>query len=172
MAERDNCVGVLEEERRFGVYGVLLKRASNLTDAARSRLGFSQDDSYLEIHVPDVVQSDGQKLVLGAFVDGFNKLATFLDKHGIWPKALVGFTHGGVAVWAGRYLNFDLTKDIPEQELDKETICRINEGFSKTERAARGKERGPIYLCFQTFESFMHKFGDKTLVSYVEGTTA
>jgi len=162
MTDRDNGVGVLEEETRFVVYGVLLKNASNLTDAIRRRLGFCEDDTYIEIHVPDVVQSDGQKLVLAAFVDGFKKLAKFLDEHGIQPKALVGITHGGVAVWAGRYLNFVLTKDIEESELDEITLRRINEGFAKTDRAARGKERGPIYLCSQTFESFMQKFGSRT----------
>lgn len=165
MTDREGDVGVLGKETRFGVYGVLLKNASSLTDAIRSRLGFYEDDTYLEVHVPDVVQSDGKKLVLAAFIDGFKKLATFLDENGVQPKALVGITHGGVAVWAGRYLNFMLTKGIDESELDEITLRRINEGFAKTERAARGKQRGPIYLCFQPIDSFRQKFGSKRVTS-------
>ncbi|OGD87458.1 hypothetical protein A3I53_03750 [Candidatus Curtissbacteria bacterium RIFCSPLOWO2_02_FULL_40_13b] len=162
MTDRDNgdC-GIHVQETRIGVYSVLTRKATDLTDAIRNRLGFSDQDTYLEIHVPDVIEDDGQRRILETFIEGFRNLAAFLEERGLRPRALVGVTHAGVAVWAGRYLNFDLTKGIKESELDDETLERINEGFAKTERAARGKERGPIYLCVQTFESFMQEFGSQ-----------
>jgi hypothetical protein len=119
----------------------------------RRGLGLSESDSYIEVHVPDSV-TGGPTAVLGAFKDGVVELADFLIDKGLSPKCLIGLTHQNVARPAARFLNFQVFAGIPDEAVDQEKATRIDRGYSLTKRAADGVPRGPLCLCYQTFESF------------------
>jgi hypothetical protein len=150
-APPNNC---LERETRFGAYSVVLRCASELSEWVRRGLGLAESDSYIEVHVPDSV-TGGPTAVLGAFKDGVVELADFLIEKGLSPKCLVGLTHQNVARPAQRFLNFQVLIGIPDEAVNLEKTTRIDRGYSLTKRAADGVPRGPLCLCYQTYESFM-----------------
>lgn len=145
----------LEAETRFGAYSVVLRCAGDLSEWVRRGLGLADSDSYIEVHVPDSV-TGGPTAVLGAFKDGVVELADFLIDKGLSPKCLIGLTHQNVARPAERFLNFQVFAGIPDDAVDQEKTTRIDRGYGLTKRAAEGVPRGPLCLCYQTYESFMH----------------
>lgn len=147
----DNC---LEEETKFGAYSVVLKSGRDLDESFRGGLGLTDEDTYLEVHVPDSVMG-APRVVLGAFKEGAVALADFLIEKRLSPRCLIGVTHQNVAAPARRFLNFQVISGIPEQAVDQEKAKRIDQGYSKTKRAQDGVLRGPLCLCYQSYESFM-----------------
>ncbi len=141
-------------EMRFGAYSVVLRGAGGLSQWVREALGMAEGDSYIEVHVPDSV-TGGPRAVLGAFKDGVVELADFLIEKGLRPRCLIGLTHQNVARPAQRFLNFQVFTGIPDEAVDQEKTRRINRGYGLTKRAADGVPRGPLCLCYQSFESFM-----------------
>ena len=146
--------GCLEEETRFGAYSVVLRSGSDLAESLRACLGLSGTDSYLEIHVPDSVEG-GPGGVLGAFKDGAVELADFLLEKRLSPRCLIGITHQNVAMPARRFLNFQVWSGIPEDAVDQEKARRVDRGFNETKRARGGDARGPLCLCYQSYEAFL-----------------
>lgn len=146
--------GCLEKETRFGAYSFVLRNGSNLGEPVREGLGLTGEDLYIEVHVPDSVTGSATA-VLGAFRDGVVELADFLIKKRLRPKCLIGVTHENVAKPARRFLNFQVFSGVPDEALDPEKANRIDEGYGKTKRAEDGIPRGPICLCYQSYESFM-----------------
>lgn len=132
----------------------MLRRASDLSEWVRRGLGLADSDSYIEVHVPDSV-TGGPTAVLGAFKDGVVELADFLIEKRLSPKCLIGLTHQNVARPAERFLNFQVFAGIPDDAVDQEKANRVDRGYSLTKRAADGVPRGPLCLCYQTYESFM-----------------
>jgi hypothetical protein len=147
----DSC---LEGETRFGAYSVALRPAGGLSDWVRKALGLADSDSYLEVHVPDSV-TGGPSAVLSAFREGVVELADFLIERGLSPKCLIGLTHQNVARPAQKFLNFQVFAGIPDEAVDREKTRRIDRGYGLTKRAADGVPRGPLCLCYQSYESFM-----------------
>lgn len=147
----DNC---LEEETKFGAYSVVLKSGRDLNESFRGGLGLIDEDVYLEVHVPDSVEG-APRAVLGAFKEGAVALADFLIEKRLSPRCLIGVTHQNVAAPARRFLNFHVISGIPEQAVDQEKAKRIDQGYSKTKRAQGGVPRGPLCLCYQSYEAFM-----------------
>jgi hypothetical protein len=152
----DNC---LEEETKFGAYSVVLKSGRGLNESFRGGLGLIDEDVYLEVHVPDSVEG-APRAVLGAFKEGAVALADFLIEKRLSPRCLIGVTHQNVAAPARRFLNFHVISGIPKQAVDQEKAKRIDQGYSKTKRAQSGVPRGPLCLCYQSYEAF---------VSFTEG---
>ena len=150
-ASHDSC---LDGETRFGAYSVVLRAASGLSERVREALGMADSDSYLEVHVPDSV-TGAPTAVLGAFKDGVVELADFLIEKGLSPKYLIGLTHQNVARPAQRFLNFQVFAGIPDEAVDQEKTRRIDRGYGLTRRAADGVPRGPLCLCYQSYEAFM-----------------
>ena len=146
--------GCLEKETRFGAYSVVLRSGSDLTESLRQGLGLSGRDSYLEVHVPDSVEGTPRG-VLGAFKDGAVELADFLIEKRLSPRCLIGVTHQNVAMPARRFLNFQVWSGIPEDAVDQEKAKRVDRGFSETKRARSGNARGPLCLCYQSYEAFL-----------------
>jgi len=146
--------GCLEQETRFGAYSVVLRSGSDLAESLRACLGLSGTDSYLEIHVPDSVEG-GPGGVLGAFKDGAVELADFLLEKRLSPRCLIGITHQNVAMPARRFLNFQVWSGIPEDAVDQEKARRVDRGFNETKRARGGDARGPLCLCYQSYEAFL-----------------
>jgi hypothetical protein len=118
-------------------------------------LGLTDEDIYLELHVPDSVKG-APRAVLAAFKEGAVALADFLIEQRLSPRCLIGITHQNVAAPARRFLNFQVISGIPEQAVDQEKAKRINQGYSKTRRAQAGVPRGPFCLCYQSYEAFMN----------------
>jgi hypothetical protein len=147
----DKC---LEAETKFGAYAVVLKSGSDLGESFRGGLGLTDEDIYLEVHVPDSVEG-APRAVLAAFKDGAVALADFLIEKRLRPRCLIGVTHQNVATPARRFLNFQVISGIPEQAVDQEKAERIDQGYSKTKRAQGGVPRGPLCLCYQSYEAFM-----------------
>jgi len=114
----------------------------------------ADSDSYLEVHVPDSV-TGAPTAVLGAFKDGVVELADFLIEKGLTPRCLIGLTHQNVARPAQRFLNFQVFAGIPDEAVDQEKTRRIDRGYGLTRRAADGVPRGPLCLCYQSYEAFM-----------------
>ena len=144
----------LDGETRFGAYSVVLRAANGLSERVREALGLADGDSYLEVHVPDSV-TGGPSAVLGAFRDGVVELADFLMEKGLSPKCLIGLTHQNVARPAQRFLNFQVFAGIPDEAVDQEKTRRIDRGYGLTRRSADGVPRGPLCLCYQSYEAFM-----------------
>ena len=144
----------LEKETRFGAYSVVLRSGSALNESLREGLGLRGTDSYLEIHVPDSVEG-APGGVLGAFKDGAVELADFLLEKRLSPRCLIGVTHQNVAMPARRFLNFHVLSGIPEDAVDQEKARRVDRGFSETKRARGGVARGPLCLCYQSYEAFL-----------------
>ena len=144
----------LERETRFGAYSVVLRNAASLRERIREVLDLALDDLYLEVHVPDSV-TGSPRAVLTAFKDGVIELADFLLAHDVRPKCLIGITHENVARPAQRFLNFQVIAGIPSETVTTDKTARVDEGYLKTKRAADGVPRGPLCLCYQTYESFM-----------------
>jgi hypothetical protein len=147
----DNPLG---EETRFGAYSVVLKSGNDLREVVRQVLNLKDGDLYLEVHVPDSVKGTPEA-VLRSFREGAVKLADFLIQKRLSPKCLIGVTHQNVAGPARRFLNFLVVSGIPEEAVDQEKAERIDQGYSKTRRAAKGIPRGPLCFCYQSFEAFM-----------------
>ena len=154
-SEPERQRGYLEEETRFGAYSVVLRSGSDLNESLRQGLGLAGRDSYLEVHVPDPVKGTPRG-VLGAFKDGAVELADFLIERRLSPRCLIGVTHQNVATPARRFLNFRVMSGIPEEVVDREKARRIDHGYGKTERARSGIPRGPLCLCYQSYEAFLH----------------
>jgi hypothetical protein len=112
------------------------------------------EDAYLEVHVPDSV-SGTPKAVLTAFREGVVELADYLLANRLNPKCLIGVTHENVARPAQRFLNFTIIAGIPDDSVSGEKTARVDEGYGKTKRAAEGTPRGPLCLCYQSFEAFL-----------------
>jgi hypothetical protein len=148
----DNC---LEEETKFGAYSVVLKSGRDLDESIRGGLGLTDEDMYLELHVPDSVKG-APRAVLGVFKEGAVALADFLIEKRLSPRCLIGVTHQNVAAPARRFLNFQVISGVPEQAVDQEKAKRIDRGYSKTKRALGGAPRGPLCLCYQSYEAFMN----------------
>ncbi|MCH8814312.1 MAG: hypothetical protein IH957_04320 [Chloroflexi bacterium] len=144
----------LETETRFGAYSVVLKSAQGLNELLRRGLGLNTEDQYLEVHVPDPV-TGGPSAVLAAFRDGMVELADFLNEKRLTPGWLIGVTHRHVARPAQRFLNFQVISGIPEQAVGPEKAQRVAEGYKRTERREGGAAQGPLYLCYQSYASFM-----------------
>jgi hypothetical protein len=144
----------LAGETRFGAYSVVFRGAGGLSEWVREALGMADGDSYLEVHVPDSV-TGGPRAVLGAFKDGVVELADFLIEKRLNPKCLIGLTHQNVARPAQRFLNFQVFAGIPDEAVDQEKTRRIDHGYGLTKRAADGVPRGPLCLCYQSYEAFM-----------------
>lgn len=144
----------LREETRFGAYSVLLKDGACLDEPLRHALGLSERDLYLEVHVPDAVEG-APKAVLGAFKQGAVDLADFLIRNDLTPTCLVGVTHQNVAMPARRFLNFRVMPGLPPEVVGQDKASRIDLGYGKTKRARSGIPRGPLCLCYQTYESFL-----------------
>jgi hypothetical protein len=144
----------LQQETRFGAYSVLLRQGYGLNPALREAIGLSDHDSYIEVHVPDSVEG-APRLVLGAFKQGAVELADFLIRNRLTPRCLIGVTHQNVAMPARRFLNFRVMPGVPEEIVDQEKALRINQGYRKTKRAQSGVPRGPLCLCYQSYESFL-----------------
>lgn len=153
-ASRASVANCLASETRFGAYSVAFRGAGGLSEWVREALGMADGDSYLEVHVPDSV-TGAPRAVLGAFKDGVVELADFLIEEGLNPKCLIGLTHQNVARPAQRFLNFQVFAGIPDEAVDQEKARRIDDGYGLTKRAADGLPRGPLCLCYQTYESFM-----------------
>jgi hypothetical protein len=147
----DDC---LEEEIKFGAYSVVLKSGRRLDESFRRSLGLTDEDTYVEVHVPDSVNG-APRAVLGAFKEGAVALADFLIEKRLSPRCLIGVTHRNVAAPARRFLNFQVISGIPEQAVDRDKAKRVDQGYSKTKRAQGGVARGPLCLCYQTYEDFM-----------------
>jgi hypothetical protein len=147
----DNC---LQEETKFGTYSVVLKSGRDLGESIRGGLGLTDEDMYLEVHVPESVEG-APRAVLGAFREGAVALADFLIEKRLSPRCLIGVTHQNVAAPARRFLNFQVMPGVPEQALDQEKARRIDQGYRKTKRAQGGVPRGPLCLCYQSYEAFM-----------------
>jgi hypothetical protein len=147
----DNC---LREETKFGAYSVVLKSGRDLDESFRGGLGLTDDDMYLEVHVPDSVEG-APRAVLGAFKEGALEVADFLIEKRLSPRCLIGVTHQNVAAPARRFLNFQVLSGIPEHAVDQDKAKRIDQGYSKTKRAQGGVPRGPLCLCYQSYEAFM-----------------
>jgi hypothetical protein len=141
-------------EMRFGAYSISLKEASSLHERLRAALQLASEDLYLEVHVPDSVRGPPRD-VLGAFKTGAVELADFLTETKLAPAWLLGVTHKNVARPAERFLNFQVITGIPEEAVDEEKRRRIAEGYSKTKRWNLGLARGPLCLCYQSYEAFM-----------------
>jgi hypothetical protein len=141
-------------ETRFGAYSVALRGAGGLSEWVRQALGMADGDSYLEVHVPDSV-TGRPSAVLRAFKDGVVELADFLIQKRLSPKCLIGVTHRNVARPAQRFLNFQVFSGIPDEAVDQEKRKRIDQGYGLTKRAADGVPRGPLCLCYQSYEAFM-----------------
>lgn len=146
--------GCLREETRFGAYSVLLKDVYGLNKSLRHALGLTDSDVYLEVHVPDSVEGV-PRAVLGAFKRGAVELADFLINNHLTPRCLIGVTHQNVAMPARRFLNFCVMPGIPEEAVDREKATRIDQGYRMTKRARSGIPRGPLCLCYQSYESFI-----------------
>lgn len=146
--------GFLKEETRFGAYSFVLRSGDDLKKSLREGLGLADGDLYLEVHIPDSV-TGSVRAVLGAFKDGVVELADFLIEKRLSPKCLIGITHQNAAKPARRFLNFQVFSGIPEEALDQEKARRVDQGYSKTKRAEGGVPRGPLCLCYQSYESFM-----------------
>lgn len=144
----------LEQETRFGAYSVVLKSGNDLREVVRQVLNLKDGDLYLEVHVPDSVKG-APDAVLRSFREGAVKLADFLIQKRLSPKCLIGVTHQNVAGPARRFLNFLVVSGIPEEAVDQEKAERIDQGYSKTRRAAKGIPRGPLCFCYQSFDAFM-----------------
>ncbi len=142
------------QEIRFGAYSVVLRNAHDLSEPLRAGLGLTAEDLYVELHVPDSV-TGAPKAVLRAFKDGVVELSDFLIRERLRPKFLLGVTHENVARPAQRFLNFQVLSGIPEQAVDQEKARRVDQGFRKTRRAEDGIPRGPLCLCYQSYEAFM-----------------
>jgi hypothetical protein len=147
-----NC---LEEETKFGAYAVVLKSGRDLDESFRRSLGLTDEDIYLQVHVPDSVEGT-PRAVLAAFKEGAVALADFLIEKRLSPRCLIGVTHQNVAAPARRFLNFQVISGIPEQAVDQEKAKRIDQGYGKTKRAQGGVPRGPLCLCYQSFEAFIN----------------
>ncbi|MEX0800754.1 MAG: hypothetical protein WD379_06025 [Dehalococcoidia bacterium] len=147
--------GYLEKETRFGAYSVVLRSGNDLNESLRQGLGLTGGDSYLEVHVPDSVKGTPRG-VLGAFKDGAVELADYLIERRLSPRCLIGVTHQNVAMPARRFLNFQVLPGIPGDAVDKEKAKRIDRGYSETKRAKGGVARGPLCLCYQSYEAFLH----------------
>ena len=147
----DNC---LEEETKFGAYSAVLKSGRDLDESIRGALGLTGEDTYLEVHVPDSVKGP-PRAVLAAFKEGAIALADFLIEKRLSPRCLIGVTHQNVATPARRFLNFQVISGVPEQAVDQEKARRVDQGYSKTTRAQGGVPRGPLCLCYQSYEAFM-----------------
>ena len=150
----DSRDDVLKTETRFGAYSVVLKSAKGLNELLRMGLGLKPEDQYLEVHVPDSVLG-APRSVLGAFRDGMVELADFLNEKRLTPRWLIGVTHQHVARPAQRFLNFQVISGIPEAAVGREKAQRVAEGFRKTKRREGGAAQGPLYLCYQSYASFM-----------------
>ena len=146
--------GRLGEETRFGAYSVVLRSANDLTAPLRAGLGLTEEDLYLEVHVPDSV-TGAPRAVLGAFKDGVVELSDFLIRERLSPKFLLGVTHENVARPAQRFLNFQVLSGVPEEAVGQEKARRVDQGYGKTRRAEGGIPRGPLCLCYQSYEAFM-----------------
>lgn len=146
--------GSLQSECRFGAYSVVWKRAETLRERVRDALGLNPEDGYLEVHVPDSV-TGSPTAVLTAFKEGVVELADFLLANGLRPKCLIGVTHENVARPAERFLNFTVISGIPDETVTTDKTARVDEGYSKTKRAAEGVPRGPLCLCYQSYEAFL-----------------
>ena len=144
----------LKTETRFGAYSVVLKSAKGLNELLRMGLGMKPEDQYIEVHVPDSVRG-GPRAVLAAFRDGMVELADFLNEKRLTPGWLIGVTHRHVAKPAQRFLNFQVISGVPEQAVGHEKAERIAEGYNKAERREGGAAPGPLYLCYQSYASFM-----------------
>ncbi|HSP55460.1 MAG TPA: hypothetical protein VLS25_07715 [Dehalococcoidia bacterium] len=144
----------LGKETRFGAYSVVLRSANDLNEPIRAGLGLTEEDQYLEVHVPDSVTGT-PRTVLGAFKEGVVDLADFLLKERLSPKCLLGVTHENVARPAQRFLNFQVLSGVPEEAVGREKATRVDEGYGKTKRAGDGIPRGPLCLCYQSYEAFM-----------------
>jgi len=144
----------LERETRFGAYSVLLRSGNDLNESLRAGLGLTEGDLYLEVHVPDSV-TGAPRTVLGAFKEGVVELADFLIRERLSPKFLLGVTHQNVARPAQRFLNFQVLSGVPEEAVGLEKTRRVDQGFRKTRRAEDGIPRGPLCLCYQSYEAFM-----------------
>lgn len=149
--ELETC---LAEETRFGAYSVVLRRANDLNEPLRAGLGLTEKDLYLEVHVPDSV-TGAPRAVLGAFKDGVVELSDFLIRNRLSPKYLLGVTHENVARPAQRFLNFQVLSGVPEEAVGQEKARRVDQGYDKTRRAEGGIPRGPLCLCYQSYEAFM-----------------
>jgi hypothetical protein len=125
-----------------------------LRDRVREALDLAPDDNYLEVHVPDSV-TGSPRAVLSAFKEGVVELADFLLANGLRPKCLIGITHENVARPAQRFLNFTVISGIPDETVTTEKAARVDEGYLKTKRAADGVPRGPLCLCYQSYEAFL-----------------
>lgn len=146
--------GFLQEETRFGAYSFVLRSGDDLKKSLREGLGLADGDLYIEVHIPDSV-TGSVRTVLGAFKDGVVELADFLIEKGLSPKCLIGITHQNVAKPAQRFLNFQILSGVPEGAVDQEKARRVDQGYSKTKRAEDGIPRGPLCICYQSYESFM-----------------
>lgn len=148
---RDGC---LEEETRFGAYAFVMKSAKGLNELLRTGLGLMAEDLYIEVHVPDPVEGT-PRTVLAAFRDGMLELADFLNERRLEPRWLIGITHQYVARPAQRFLNFQVISGIPEEAVGLEKTQRITEGYNKAKRRKNETSEGPLYLCYQSYASFM-----------------
>lgn len=148
----------LVEETRFGAYSVVLRSGHSLHESLREGLGLTDGDLYLEVHVPDSVEGL-PRAVLAAFKDGAVELADFLINERVSPRYLIGVTHQNVATPARRFLNFRIMSGIPEEVVDGDKARRIDQGYGKTKRAREGIPRGPLCLCYQSYEAFLHFTG-------------
>ena len=83
------------------------------------------------------------------------ELADFLLANGLHPKCLIGVTHENVARPAQRFLNFQVITGIPDETVTSDKTARVDEGYLKTKRAAEGLPRGPLCLCYQSYEAFL-----------------
>lgn len=164
----DSC---LAEETKFGAYSVVLKSGRDLDESLRGGLGLTDEDTYLEVHVPDSVKG-APGAVLGAFKEGAVALADFLIEKRLSPRCLIGVTHQNVAAPARRFLNFHVVSGIPEQAVDRDKAKRINLGYSKTKRAQVGVPRGPLCLCYQSYEAFMDFTGSLRERCVADGASA
>jgi hypothetical protein len=146
--------GCLREETRFGAYSVLLRDAYDMNRSLRRALGLTVRDVYLEVHVPDSIEGV-PRAVLGAFKRGAVELADFLISNHLTPRYLIGVTHQNVAIPARRFLNFRVMPGIPEELVNRDKASRIDQGYRMTKRARSGIPRGPLCLCYQSYESFI-----------------
>lgn len=89
----NNCLG---EETKFGAYSVVLKSGRGLDESVRGGLGLTDEDVYLEVHVPESVEG-APRAVLAVFKEGAVALADFLVEKRLSPRCLIGITHQNVA---------------------------------------------------------------------------
>ena len=83
------------------------------------------------------------------------ELADFLLANGLRPKCLIGITHENVARPAQRFLNFQVITGIPDETVTSDKTARVDEGYLKTKRASEGVPRGPLCLCYQSYDAFL-----------------